>query len=120
MFCKNCGNNLPDGTVQCPYCGLQMVAPAAQPAQPAAQPVVEIKSHLVAAILTTLFCCLPFGIVSIVYAAKVSDLVAAGRYDEAMKASESAKTWALVSFLIGLVFELGYFILMFFGALASN
>ena len=37
-----------------------------------------IPNHMVWAILTTLFCCLPFGIVSIVHAARVDSLSAAG------------------------------------------
>ena len=50
----------------------------------------------------TIFCCLPFGIVSIVYAAQVNGLVTVGDIDSARKASKSAKTWAWVSFGIGL------------------
>jgi hypothetical protein len=41
-------------------------------------------------ILCTVLCCLPLGIVSIVYASKVSGLWAQGRYAEAQEASANA------------------------------
>ena len=40
-------------------------------------------THLAEAILATLLCCLPFGIVAIVKASNVSGAYHAGRYDEA-------------------------------------
>ena len=55
------------------------------------------------AILSTILCCVPFGIVSIVYASKVNILWRSGRYNEAKEASENAKGWALFSFAIGFV-----------------
>ncbi len=41
------------------------------------------SSNMVWAILTTIFCCLPFGIVAIVYASKVDGMWQAGYYDAA-------------------------------------
>lgn len=54
-----------------------------------------ISNNLVWAILATLFCCLPLGIVSIIHAAKVDGLVAAGNYAAAQEAADKAKSWAL-------------------------
>ncbi|MBZ0087514.1 MAG: CD225/dispanin family protein [Thermomonas sp.] len=54
-----------------------------------------ISNNLIWAILATLFCCLPLGIVSIIYAAKVDGLVAAGNYAAAQEAADKAKSWAL-------------------------
>lgn len=51
-------------------------------------------NYLVWAILTTLFCCLPFGIVSIVYSSKVDTLYSSGDYVNAQQASDNAKKWA--------------------------
>lgn len=59
------------------------------------------SSYLVWAILTTLFCCLPFGIVSIVQAAKVDGLWSGGNYDGARAASQSARKWALIAAAVG-------------------
>lgn len=61
------------------------------------------SSFMVWAILSTLFCCLPFGIVSIVYASKVDGLWAAGDYDGAEDAASKARTWFWWSFGLGLV-----------------
>jgi flagellar biosynthesis protein FlhB len=66
------------------------------------------KTWLAESILVTLLCCLPFGIVGIVYASKVSSLFAQGLYDQAAQASSSAKTWTLIGFFIGLVVTITY------------
>lgn len=51
------------------------------------------------AILTTLFCCLPFGVVSIVFAARVDSMYNAGDLAGSRSASASAKKWAIISAL---------------------
>ena len=75
-----------------------------------------VPNNLVWAILTTLFCRLPLGIVSIVFASKVDGLRAAGDIAGAWEASRKAKTWAIWSALSGPVLILIWF--MFFGGLA--
>jgi len=60
------------------------------------------NNFLVWAILSTIFCCLPFGIVSIVYAAKVDGLWSANDRPGAMEAARKAKTWFWWSFGIGI------------------
>lgn len=67
-------------------------------------------NYLVWAILTTICCCLPFGIVSIVYAAKVNGLYAAQRYVEANEASAEAKKWAIIAGVTGAVINGIYFV----------
>jgi hypothetical protein len=49
------------------------------------------------AILSTLFCCLPLGVVSIVYASQVDGKRAAGDVAGAQEASRKAGLWALWS-----------------------
>jgi hypothetical protein len=61
------------------------------------------SSHLVWAILTTLFCCLPFGIVSIVFAAQVNSKWTSGDFQGAIDYSSKARTWAIVSAVIGVI-----------------
>lgn len=58
---------------------------------------VYVPNHLVWAILTTLFCCLPLGVVSIVYAAQVDGRRAAGDLPGAYSASRKAGWWAVAS-----------------------
>ena len=60
-------------------------------------------TNLVWAILCTLLCCLPFGIVAIVKASSVEKLWYQGRHDEAIKAASDAKKysiWGAVSYAI--------------------
>ncbi|MGI5270853.1 CD225/dispanin family protein [Nonomuraea sp. CA-218870] len=59
-------------------------------------------NHLVAAILTTLFCCLPAGIVSIVKSTQVNQKWQIGDMQGAMAASEEAKTWWKRSLIAGI------------------
>lgn len=59
------------------------------------------NNWLVWAILTTLCCCLPFGIVGIVYATQVDSHYRAGRYMEAVSAAKNAKTWTLIGIACG-------------------
>ena len=65
-------------------------------------PMGQVPTYLAQAILATLFCCLPAGIVAIVYAAQVNGKLAIGDYSGASQASKNAKTWTWVSFGIGL------------------
>jgi len=74
-----------------------------------------VPNHLVWAILVTLFCCLPLGIVSIVYAAQVDGKRAAGDLPGAYKASHNAKMWAIYSAIIGPLLLIAY--LFFLGGL---
>lgn len=78
--------------------------PGWQPPQPGWPGQPEPDNYLVWAILSTVLCCLPFGIVSIVYSTKVSGLWSSGRYAEAQAAANSAKKWAIISAIVGAVF----------------
>lgn len=61
------------------------------------------ESYLVWSILATLCCCLPAGIVGIVYSAQVDSHYNNGRYQQAIDASSKAKTWCIVSLVLGLI-----------------
>ncbi|HWD05952.1 MAG TPA: CD225/dispanin family protein [Amycolatopsis sp.] len=56
-------------------------------------------NRMVWAILTTIFCCLPFGIVAIVKASEVNSLWYQGRFAEAHHAADQAGKWAMWSAL---------------------
>lgn len=55
------------------------------------------------AILSTIFCCLPLGIYSIILASRVNSLYYSGRYHEAEGTAENVKKWAKISALVGLI-----------------
>lgn len=73
------------------------------------RPTIPPPSNLVWGILTTIFCCLPFGIVSIIYAGKVESTFYAGNYDLAKKYSKQAATWAIVAASACVLFLIIYF-----------
>jgi len=75
------------------------------------------NSYLALSIISTIICCMPIGIVSIVYATKVNSSYEDGNYDEAIRSSKNAKTWGLVSIGIGVLFYLGFFLL--YGAILA-
>lgn len=70
---------------------------------PAMPPQAKPQSYLWLGILTTLLCCLPAGIVSIVYASKVDSYWNQGLYNEAQNASSKAQTWGYISLGVGLL-----------------
>ena len=77
------------------------------------------QQYLVLSIICTLCCCLPFGIVGIVYAAKINSSMAAGNYEEAKNAAKSAKIWIIASAVVGLIVEVIYIIFAFIGGVGG-
>ena len=71
-----------------------------------------IQSFLAPAILVTIFCCWPFGIPAIVFAARTNAALNNGNLELAAANSAKAKTWTLVSFIVGLVVGLLYVLLV--------
>lgn len=65
------------------------------PAYSAAYAPGSVPNYLWQSIVVTVLCCLPFGVVSIVHAAKVDSLLAQGDLVGATAASKSAKNWAI-------------------------
>jgi hypothetical protein len=61
-----------------------------------------VPNYLVQSILVTLCCCLPFGVVAIIFAAQVNSKLAAGDYAGAVDSSQKAKMWSWIAFGIGI------------------
>ena len=61
-----------------------------------------IPNYLVWAILVTIFCFLPTGIVAIVFASQVDGKLAAGDRAGALDSSNKARTWIIISAIVGL------------------
>lgn len=72
------------------------------------------NSGLALAILSTMFCCMPIGIVAIVKASKVSSLWSDRRYQEAKDAAKSARKWSITSIICGAIFLLLYLAVIIF------
>lgn len=63
----------------------------------AATPIAHVPSNLLWAVLSTLLCCWPLGIVAIVYAVKVERYRSDGDLAAAREASNTALMWSLWS-----------------------
>ena len=66
-------------------------------------------NYLVPAILSTLFCCLPFGIAGILFAVQANAKVQQGDIDGAAVAASRAKLMCLLSFVLGLISLIWFF-----------
>ena len=75
-------------------------APQGYGGQPAGPPPAN---NLVWAILTTLFCCLPLGVASIVFAAQVNGKWNSGDFAGAQQSADKAKKFAMWSAIIGVI-----------------
>lgn len=93
---------------------------APQPARPPTpmQPGPPPASYLVWGIVTTVLCCLPLGVVSIVSATQVNSTWAAGDYAGALAASNKAKTFAIWSAVVGVITN-GIFAVLVLSSMSS-
>jgi hypothetical protein len=115
MYCRKCGAQNDDNAFKCTQCGEIL-----QHVHTGGPPPANIPNYLAQSILVTLFCCLPFGIVAIVFAAQVNGKIAAGDIPGAVRASSQAKMWSWISFGLGLAVGVIYVALMVIGAIASK
>lgn len=114
MFCAKCGSQVTDSAVVCPKCGVPVAGKSVAPA------TEQVSNHMVAAVLSTLFCCLIGGIISIIYASKVNAKLAQGDIAGARAASKTALTWIIINVIaLPLVGLLGILLGAFFPAVSS-
>ena len=62
------------------------------------------ENNMLWGILCTVFCCLPLGIIAIVFSNKVNTLYDSGDYSGAQEAADNAKKYAVMGAICGLVF----------------
>jgi|TARA_Y100000310_G_scaffold118897_1_gene117751 uncharacterized membrane protein YvbJ len=99
-FCPKCGGESSENSSFCGSCGASLKAET-----PVTTSSSNVENHLTKAILVTLFCCLPFGIVSIVNASSVNGKVQTGDIDGAIESSKKADQWANWGIFAGLSFR---------------
>ena len=78
------------------------------------------KNHLVEAILVTLFCCLPFGIVGIINAARVENAFYSGDETEAERLSREALKWSKIGLFAGIGILVFYILFVVLFGLAAG
>lgn len=111
MYCTHCGTRNEDAANHCIQCGHSLRQLGTGYPPPTYQPPItpppqyvqpgSVPNYLAQAILVTLFCCLPFGIVAIVYAAQVNGKLSVGDVQGALHSSSQAKLFAWISFFLG-------------------
>lgn len=72
------------------------------------------KTWLIEAILITIFCCIPFGVVAIVYASRVAPFWRRGLYGESIAASNKAGMWVKITVTITIIMWILYTVLWTF------
>jgi hypothetical protein len=97
MYCTNCGAQRPDTGNICPNCNERIRRFPAAP---------KIENYLVPSIFVTLCCCLPAGVVALIYAAQVNSKLVAGDIAGAEQASKSAKLWMTIGICGGVIVAL--------------
>ena len=129
MFCTTCGREVASDARFCDNCGA-VIDPQANNEPPyvpemgyqGAPTYAEapgIPNYLAQAILVTICCCLPAGIVAIVFAAQVNGKVASGDYAEAQRLSNNARTWCWISLGVGIAILLIYGVIGILGAFSD-
>ena len=91
------------------------------PPPPAGTPAT-VPNYLIPAIIS-LFCCLPLGVVGVIFAAQVNGKVAAGDTAGALDASKKAKLFSFIAIGLGLLGIIGYiliWVIMGIGMVASS
>lgn len=73
---------------------------------------IKPDNNMAWAVLSTVLCCMPIGIYSVIQASKVNGLYNSGFYDEAQHMADEAKKWAGIGAIAGLVFSALYFIIL--------
>jgi len=111
MYCTRCGTSRPDGMSICPNCGTV--------AQTFAQPP-KVQNYLVPSILVTVCCCVPAGIVAIVFAAQVNSKLGAGDISGAQDSARLARMWTWIAFGCGVLAAITYAILFTMGGVLGN
>ena len=71
------------------------------------------ENWLVESILVTLLCCLPFGVVGIIFAAQVNTKQQAGDSEGAEKSRREAAKWTKIGFWVGIAWLVLIFLFYF-------
>ena len=83
------------------------------PPPPSGAPA-SVPNYLIPAIIS-LFCCLPLGVVGVIFAAQVNGKVAAGDTAGALDASKKAKLFSFIAIGLGLVGAVCYVLFLILG-----
>lgn len=109
VFCQSCGAENSDQNISCENCNEPLTS---NNQMSNSKQYENVPNYLVTSIIVTLCCCLPFGIVAIVYAASVNAKVAAGDIQGAKSASGTALMWCYLGAIPSIILSVIYFVLL--------
>ena len=113
-YCSSCGSPIDNSSVFCNKCG-QMVGFRQEAPKP-----FKPNSNLTLAIITTVCCCVPFGIYAIVLANRVETLYYAGKYKEAEMVAQDSKKWSIIGIVSTFVFYVVFFIFIIYLGIVTD
>lgn len=123
MQCPSCGAQNPDVARFCANCRTAISAgpgpSAPPPPPPPASAPFNMAGVLVPAILA-FFCCQPLGIAAIIFAVMANSSHNSGDLAGSSKNSGIAKTCSWIAIGLGLLFWVGYIVLMVLGVVAGG
>ena len=67
-------------------------------------PSNNLALAIIATVVSVMFCCLPHGLVSLIFALQVDKKAQAGDLVGAINAAKQAKMWAIISIAVSVVF----------------
>ena len=121
MNCQYCNNPLPQGASRCPACGAQvpMQQPQFAPPQYGQQPQFapppygqSFQNYLWFSILNTVLCCLPAGIIGIVFSQQASSKYQVGDFAGAQNAGRIALIANLIGVGLGVVGDIIWLLIL--------
>lgn len=79
--------------------------PQPQPQQETAPAEPCPPNYLVWTVLVTVMCCVPLGVISLIYSSQVKTKYNAGDIEGAKKASSKTELWLILAFVLGLIYQ---------------
>jgi len=118
VACTSCGTNPRLGKNFCSACGVKTKADQIMCIECGASPNAAhfpgtsqtVDNQMVKAVLVSVLCCLPFGIIAIIKSSEVNGKLAAGDVVGAQMSASSSSNWSNMGMMFGLIFGLLYFI----------
>ena len=95
-FCRGCGTALNPEQVLCVRCGTPVQT--GQDQYGSDGDGEDVPNYLVLAILEALFCCIPCGVIAIIYAVGANSAAEDGNYALGRKKARAAKYWLIAGF----------------------
>ncbi len=128
MICPHCQANIPDNSNFCTVCGVSLVSSGAENQQQPMPPNnqmppncdMNIPDYLVWSILELVCCCLPFGIVSLIYSVQANNAKKMGNFTVAHENAEKAKKFLIWGVVLGAVVNIAVIAIQVLAALAQT